>query len=327
MGKLELIKCVNCGGSLDGAKKESDILLICPYCGGKNYINPSYSFYKDLVKTSLENIEDSVKLSLEIGKLEKNISQALDSENIKLAIEEKGKLILVYERMNPAIKTEEEKKAFFKIEMHRFKKERLTEQGKSLKAEYEEAIVSGNLLKATQALMNLEFYKIKGCDADYKLVNATREGILQSAKYFIKGFANADRVEKERVLNQLGLDEGLIKIEGTFRCPTCGGEVTPEQKQELTQCPYCDNIFQKSGIDELADAMGFAKGEGSKKGEIEEMMENTQLTKEQVKRMQDAAKEYIEIPEVKIDCPFCGAEITITDPENIVCPKCKKSLG
>jgi len=325
MGNLELIKCTNCGGSLEGARKESDILYICPYCEGKNYVNPSYSFYKNLIEKSFGDLESSVRMSLEIGKLEQEITKALESGNIKKALEGKGQLILIYQQMNPVIKSDEDKESFFEIEMHRFKRERLDENGKKLKEIYDKAVAGGNLRSSVAAFLELEFYKTQGCHADEKMVKATRNGILESTKYFIKGFYKGTSAEKKRIIQEFGLDEGLLKVGEKFRCPMCGGEVTVEQVKEISQCPYCGNLFQKSGVEELARAMGF-DSESGEKGEIQEMMEQTQLTPEQVKMMQDAAKDYIDIPEVKIPCPFCGKEIIIENSGKITCPHCGKSL-
>lgn len=327
MAEIELIRCEHCGGDLSGAKKETEFLIICPYCGGKNYVSPSYDYYENLLADFLNNPEKTAQISMKIGELEADISKALDDERFQDALKLKGEVILLYQGMMPGVKSEEDKQNFFELEMHRFKKEKFTEKGKKLKQEYDQAILDGDLDTAVRKQLELEFYKLEDCNLGFKYLSRVKKGLIDSARYFAKGFYSGTDQEKQAVIKKFGLDKGLLKVGSKFRCPACGGEIDVSQSENITQCPFCDNVFQESGLDKLSDNM---KQDPNKTFGDEEQQKK--LLEAYQKELDDKKKATDEKPEsmrvkMSIPCPYCGEEIVINDPENVVCPNCGKKLS
>jgi len=250
MADLQAIKCSHCGGNLEGAKKISDIELECPYCGGKNYVSPPFSFFQDAIGKALSDPSMAIQASMKMGELEGEVDAALEAGDIQTAIKKKGESILYSFSFMPHLQGEGQKDAF-EIEMHGFKMEFLDDHGKQLHQKYFDAVKKEDLRAAAENLLALKNHRLKGCTADSEMVKATRKGIVDSARYYVNGF-DAPEEEKQKVISDLGLDKGLIKVGDSFVCPYCAGEIKTASVLELTECPYCNNVFQQSGLDTLS---------------------------------------------------------------------------
>ncbi|MBN2495896.1 MAG: hypothetical protein JXR96_14995 [Deltaproteobacteria bacterium] len=223
MADLMQVKCTNCGGNMTGAEKVSDVQFICPYCGARSFVSPPFSFSQ------------------------KAIGDALSDPS--KAIQKKGKSILYSFSFIPHLKGVEN--GAFEIEMHGFKMEYLDARGKELHQRYFDAVGRQDLEDCVSSLLALKNHRLKGCLADPELIKANRRGIVDSTRYFVKGF-DASEEQKREVIHKYGLDRGLLKVGDSFVCPHCGGEIQIDSASKLTECPYCNNVFQQSGLDVLS---------------------------------------------------------------------------
>jgi hypothetical protein len=235
---------------MDDAKKISDIELECPYCNGKNYVSPPFSFFQDAIGKALSDPSMAIQASMKMGELEGEVEAALEAGDIQTAIKKKGESILYSFSFMPHLQGAGQQDAF-EIEMHGFKMEFLDDHGKELHKTYFDAAKGQDLRVAAEALLALKNHRLKGCTADSEMVKATRKGIVDSARYYVNGF-DAPQEEKQKVIADLGLDKGLIKVGDSFVCPYCAGEIKTASVLELTECPYCNNVFQQSGLDTLS---------------------------------------------------------------------------